>query len=101
MGGGRRGRKAGAQRPEPGYTFEQLDELNERYFAEGRGVSRSAAWKRFAEVERLVERIGHDRLNEPGLYSWLPEDVAFGYFVAGNTFGHYEEHISILHGEPH
>ena len=44
----------------------------------------------------MLEGLTPAQLNEPGHYSWLPPDAPLGYFVAGNTFGHYQEHVESL-----
>ena len=90
-------------RPEPGYTFEQVDELNDRDLLAARGTPLAEAWRQFDEtltaVLALVESLSDDELNTPGRYRWLPDDGVLWYPVGGNSFDHYEEHIAILGGD--
>jgi hypothetical protein len=87
-------------RPEPGYTFDQIDELNERDYVANRGTPLEEARRQFEQtyeaVVTLVEGLSHEELNEPGRYSWLEDDVVLWYPVGGNSWDHYEEHLEIL-----
>jgi hypothetical protein len=87
-------------RPEPGYTFEQIDELNERDFLTNRGTPLADARRQFDEtyeaVIALVEGLSDEELNEPGRYAWLEDDVVLWYPLGGNSWDHYEEHLEIL-----
>ena len=87
-------------RPEAGYTFDQIDELNQRDYQANRGTPLAEAWRQFeatyAEVIALVEGLSDDELNDAGRYSWLDADVVLWFPVGGNTFDHYEEHLEIL-----
>ena len=87
-------------RPEPGFTFDQIDELNERDFIANRGTPLAEAWRQFDQTYEaaiaLVEGLSDEQLNEVGRYSWIEEDAVLWFPVGGNTFDHYEEHIEIL-----
>ncbi len=87
-------------RPEPGWTFEQIDALNARDRAAARGVSLTAARAAFeeghAEVIALVGRLTVADLNDPERYAWLC--YAAADTIAGNSFGHYREHAGWLGG---
>ena len=87
-------------RPEPGWTFDQIDALNERDFLANRGTPLAEAWSQFDQtyeaVIALVEGLSDEELNEAGRYAWLEDDVVLWFPVGGNTFDHYEEHLEIL-----
>jgi len=87
-------------RPEPGWTFDQLDELNARDHEATRGISLGQARWVFdvahEEVVALVRRMSWDDLNNPARYAWLGFEAA--HTVAGNSFGHYREHAEWLGG---
>lgn len=87
-------------RPEPGYTFDQIDELNERDYIANRGTPLDEARRQFEQtyeaVVVLVEGLSDEELNKPGRYAWLEDDVVLWYPIGGNSWDHYEEHLAIL-----
>ncbi len=87
-------------RPEPGFTFEQIDELNARDFNASAGTPLAEAAARFVEsldeVVSMVEGLSDAELNDLGRYTWLEGDVSLWWPVGGNTFAHYSEHVEIL-----
>jgi hypothetical protein len=87
-------------RPEPGWTFDRLDELNARDHEATHGISLDEARWVFdvahEEVVALVRRMSWDDLNNPARYPWLGFEAA--HTVAGNSFGHYREHAEWLGG---
>lgn len=88
------------ERPEPGWTFEQMDALNARDRDATRGISVEVAQEAFeeghAEVVVLVGRLTAADLNAPERYAWL--GYAAADTIAGNSFGHYREHAEWLGG---
>lgn len=87
-------------RPEPGWTFDQLDALNSRDHEASRGVSLDAARAAFeqghAAVVELVRRLSSADLNDGRRYAWLGFPAS--QTIAGNSFGHYREHAEWLGG---
>lgn len=86
------------ERPEPGFTFEQLDELNERDWQTSRELALDDIRAEFARtadaVEALIGRLTDDDLNDPARTPWLGFEAR--HTIAGNTYGHYEEHLASL-----
>ncbi len=79
------------ERPEPGYTFEDIDRLNERDFLADRdrpfaGV-RADAQRSFAGVLRAVEAMSGDSLRDEQRFGWAAWQV-----IRSNTDEHYREH---------
>jgi hypothetical protein len=93
---------AGKQRtgPEPGYTFEQIDALNERDFLAGRDTPLATVRAEFDAtadaVEALIARLDDDDLNDAARSPWLGFEAR--HTIAGNTYGHYLEHLAALEG---
>jgi len=87
-------------RPEPGWTFDQTDAMNEHYHEATRGISIADARAAFdaahVEVEALVRRLSDRDLTDPGRFLWLGYPA--GDNIAGNSFGHYREHAEWLGG---
>jgi hypothetical protein len=85
-------------RPEPGFSFEQTDALNERDWLASRGRPLEDIRREFEDehraVVRLVEGMSEEDLTREDRYPWL------GYAaldaIAGNSFGHYLEHAEML-----
>jgi len=91
---------AGRQRtgPEPGYTFEQIDALNERDFLAGRDTPLETVRAEFDAtadaVEALISSLDDDDLNDAARTPWLGFEAR--HTIAGNTYGHYLEHLVAL-----
>lgn len=87
-------------RPEPGWTFDQLDALNARDYEASRGVSLQAARNAFeqahTEIVALIGRLTADDLDDEHRYAWLGFPAS--QTVAGNSFAHYREHAEWLGG---
>lgn len=87
-------------RPEPGWSFDQLDALNARDYEASRGVSMEAARAAFeeahAEVTALVGGLSFADLNDEHRYAWLGFPAS--QTIAGNSFAHYREHAEWLGG---
>jgi hypothetical protein len=86
--------------PEPGFTFEQIDELNERDFRAARDLPLEEVRREFAEtadaVEALIESLSDEDLNDAARSPWLGFEAR--HTIAGNTYGHYLEHVEALEG---
>lgn len=84
--------------PEPGFTFEQIDGLNERDFLAGRGTPLADVRREFETtadaVEALIASLEDDDLNDPARVPWLGFEAR--HTIAGNTYGHYAEHFAVL-----
>lgn len=87
-------------RPEPGWTFDQLDELNARDHDASHGVTVAEARAAFEgahnDIVALVRRLSFDDINNAQRYAWLGFPAA--HTIAGNSFGHYREHAEWLGG---
>ena len=86
------------QGPEPGFTFEQVDELNDRDWAASRETPLEEVRREFGStadaVEALIGRLTDDDLNDPGWALWLGFEAR--HTIAGNSYGHYEDHFEDL-----
>lgn len=89
-------------RPEPGFTFDQIDELNERDHQANRGTPLTEAWRQFEEtyaaVLAIFDGLSDEDLNDAGRYDWLTDGAVLWHAIGGNTFDHYEEHVEMLGG---
>ncbi len=87
-------------RPEPGWTFDEIDAMNEHYYQASRGIAVADARAAFdiahAEIEALVRGLSDEDLNDPARFPWLGYPAANN--IAGNSFGHYREHAEWLGG---
>lgn len=86
------------QGPEPGFTFEQVDDLNERDWAASRETLLEDVRREFDltadAVEALIGRLTDDDLNDPARVPWLGFEAR--HAIAGNSYGHYEDHFEAL-----
>ena len=86
------------QWPEPGFSFDQVDALNERDWRASRGTPLDQVRREFEEsadgVEALIARLTDDDLNNPARVPWLGFEAR--HAIAGNTYGHYAEHYAVL-----
>ncbi len=87
-------------RPEPGWTFDQIDALNARDHDAALRITIEAARATFedahAGIEALVRRLSLSDLNDEHRYAWRGFPAA--NTIAGNSFGHYREHAEWLGG---
>jgi len=88
----------GKEPPEfmPGLTTE--DEINERVYQENRDRSLAEVLAAFrASYQRVlttVQSLSEEALNAPS--PWSKSGNPIWPFIAGNTYGHYEEHGNII-----
>lgn len=84
--------------PEPGFTFEQVDELNDRDWNTSRDAPLQQVRREFAQtadaVETLLDGLTDDDINDAARAPWLGFEAR--HAIAGNTYGHYEEHFAVL-----
>jgi hypothetical protein len=92
------GRGRTPARPEPGYRFDQIDELNERDWRVGRALTVDDVRRTFdashARVVALIDRLSGKELNEPDRFPWLGFPAVDA--IAGNSYGHYGDHREAL-----
>ena len=84
--------------PEPGFTFEQVDALNDRDWRADRETPLDEVRREFEvsadAVEALIGRLTDDDLNDAAHVPWLGFEGR--HAIAGNTYGHYAEHFEAL-----
>ncbi len=87
------------QRPEPGYTWDELDALNEqdRQASKDRPLDEvlSAYRRSYAEILARVAELPREALFDPDYYAWR-EGQPLWLMIAGNTHWHYEEHTATI-----
>jgi hypothetical protein len=88
-------------RPPPGQPWENLDQINASIFEENKQKPFSRVQAEFQSSYKstleLIEITPERDLFEPGVFEWTKNNPLW-YFIGGNTFWHYEEHIpSIRH----
>ena len=86
------------QWPEPGFTMERIDELNERDWQAGRDRSMEDIQQAFTTsydgVDALFQSLTDEELNAPDRYPWIGFEA--GAAIVGNSYGHYGDHIDAL-----
>ena len=85
------------ERPEPGYTWEQMDALNVSDMEATRALSLAEAMAEsraaFVETRALVDSLSEERLFTPGLFAWT-EGEPLALWVRYDMWEHYEEHAA-------
>lgn len=83
------------ERPEPGYTWAQMDELNVRDMLAARRLSLAEAQAEarvaFAETRALVASLSEETLFTPGRFDWT-EGERLALWVRYDMWEHYQEH---------
>lgn len=83
------------ERPEPGYTWDQMDELNIRDMLASRALSTAEALAdaqaAFTETRALVAALSEETLFTPGLFAWT-EGERLALWVRYDMWEHYQEH---------
>lgn len=77
---------------------ETPDEINARVHADNRDLPLSAILESFEAsfplVESLLERLTDDEINDPEVCNI--REMPLLYFIVGNTFAHYADHVDDL-----
>jgi hypothetical protein len=82
--------------PEPGYTWEQIDDINDRTYREDKDLPLDTVLEAFRQTYRQLyaetEQLSEEELFGRAGLSLYFRDPLFGY-IAHNSFFHYREHI--------
>jgi len=88
--------KARREPPDP-WEGKNLDEINEMLYQQSKDRSltevQAELHATYRDVVALVESMSNEELNRP--LDWL-ESQPVSVSIAGNTYGHYQEHIDII-----
>jgi len=83
------------ERPEPGVTWEQMDDLNERDFLRTRDdtlqEARDDYRRSYQQLLSLVKSMPEEDFGESHRFSWW-EGQPISMVIAANSFEHYREH---------
>ena|SRR5579859_3039371 len=83
------------ERPEPGVTWQQMDELNERDFLKARAATLQEArddYRRsYQHLSGLLQAMPEEDFAVPHRFSWW-EGEPINQVIAANSFEHYQEH---------
>ena len=83
-------------KPEAGYTWEDIDRLNEKTFQENRNRSlddvQSDYRHSYQQILTQVQTLSEDDITNPQRFSWTNGRTLVP-FIAANTYEHYQEHI--------
>ena len=83
------------ERPEPGVTWDQMDDLNERDFLRAQADTLQEAWddyhRSYLELFDVVNVMLEEDFGETHRFSWW-EGRPISDVIAANTFEHYREH---------
>ncbi len=85
------------ERPEPGYSWEQMDALNVSDMEATRALPLAGVMAEsrmaFAETRALVDSLSEEQLFTLGLYAWT-EGERLALWVRYDMWEHYEEHAA-------
>ena len=83
-------------KPEAGYTWEDINKLNEKTFQENRNRSlddvQSDYRQSYQQILAQVHALSEDEITNPQRFSWTNGRTLVPY-IAANTYEHYQEHI--------
>jgi pimeloyl-ACP methyl ester carboxylesterase len=83
------------ERPEPGVTWDQMDDLNERDFLRAQAETLQEAWddyhRSYLELFDVVNAMPEEDFGEAHRFSWW-EGRPISDVIAANSFEHYREH---------
>jgi pimeloyl-ACP methyl ester carboxylesterase len=83
------------ERPEPGVTWDQMDDLNERDFLRAQADTLQEAWEdyhqSYLELFDVVNAMPEEDFGETQRFSWW-EGRPISDVIAANSFEHYREH---------
>ena len=89
-------------RPEPGYRFDQVDELNARDHRRDRELPPEALTSDFHEahaaIVRIVEWMNDEDLAAPDRFEWLGHPASEA--IAEHSYAHYFEHAAMVEAAP-
>lgn len=87
------------ERPEPGYSWEQMDALNLRDMEAARAQPLAEVMAEshaaFVETRALIASLSEEQLFIPGAFPWTKADP-LALWVRGDMWEHYEEHTADL-----
>lgn len=80
-------------------TNQTIDRLNEKLYEENKSLSLDEVLTSFRAAHPLsikaVEAFSEEDLTEPNRFPWR-NGRPLWWLVAGNTFGHYREHLEVM-----
>ena len=83
------------ERPEPGVTWDQMDDLNERDFLRARDYTLQEAREdyrqSYQQLLALLKSMPEEDFGETHRFSWW-QGRPISMFIAANSFQHYREH---------
>ena len=83
------------ERPEPGVTWDQMDDLNERDFLRARDYTlqeaRNDYRQSYQQFLELLKSVPEEDFGETHRFSWW-QGRPISMFIAANSFQHYREH---------
>ncbi|HLZ81311.1 MAG TPA: DinB family protein [Ktedonobacteraceae bacterium] len=83
-------------KPEAGYTGEDIDKLNKKTFLENRNRSlddvQSDYRQSYQQILAQIQTLEEDDITNPQRFSWTNGRTLVPY-IAANTYEHYQEHI--------
>lgn len=84
------------ERPAPGFTWEQMDALNDRDVATSRALPLASIMEErhaaFVETRALVDSLREDQLFVAGPFPWTETDP-LALWVRYDMWEHYDEHL--------
>ncbi len=87
------------QRPEPGMTWDELDLLNAKIYAENKDRALEDILAEYEasyqEALEAVERLSEADLFAPDRFAWRKSDPMW-HMVAANTWWHYKDHAEAI-----
>lgn len=92
-------RKSAAQQLPDAIEETGLDQANEQFYQVNKDRSLNEVLQAFRtsyiEVVGAVQALSQEELFEPDQFSWM-KGAPLWHTIAGNTFGHYQEHTEII-----
>ncbi|MDQ6643973.1 MAG: ClbS/DfsB family four-helix bundle protein [Chloroflexota bacterium] len=87
-------------KPEKGYTWEELDKLNEKTFLGNRERSlddvQADARLAYQQLLEQVHALSEDDITNPQRFPWT-DGRGLVPFIAANSYEHYQEHFEQIH----
>jgi len=83
-------------KPEKGYTWEEIDKLNQKTYLENRGRSlddvQSDSRLAYQDLLEQVQALSEDDITNPQRFPWTDGHGLVPY-IAANSYEHYQEHF--------